>query len=127
MRFTLGPAGDVEVPDGATLDDCRLRLAELVPEAGTARLDVDGVPLVAEQVAGVAPWVHGSRVRIGSGNPDPVASAARTQWHLAVLAGPDAGHVAVPGPDGVIVVGRVGGGGTQSQALPARQIGRAHV
>ena len=121
MRFTLGPAGDVEVPDGATLDDCRLRLAELVPEAGTARLDVDGVPLVAEQVAGVAPWVHGSRVRIGSGNPDPVASAARTQWHLAVLAGPDAGHVAVPGPDGVIVVGRVGGGGTQSQALPARR------
>jgi S-DNA-T family DNA segregation ATPase FtsK/SpoIIIE len=120
VRFTLGPAGDVEVPDGATLGECRPRLAALAPEAGTARLVVDGVPLVAEQVAGVPPWVHGSRVRT-SAAPDPVASAARSPWHLAVLTGPDAGQVAVPGPDGAIVVGRVAGGDTLSRALPARR------
>ncbi len=117
MRFTLEDVGDVEVPDGGTLADCRPGLVALtgVGALGTAALSVDGYPLGDGQVAGAEPWVPGSVLRIGArrgaGVPDPARLALDAPWHLAVLAGPDAGLVAVPDADGVIRVGRSGAAG----------------
>jgi S-DNA-T family DNA segregation ATPase FtsK/SpoIIIE len=123
VRFTLGPFGDVEVPEGITLGEC---MADLVDLAGSARPVepwlIDGSPLVDEQVAGVTPWVQGSRV---GGESDPAAAAARAPWHLAVLTGPDAGRVAGPGADGVLRVGRAGGraAGARPRGSPGSSTG----
>ncbi|NTW40264.1 MAG: FHA domain-containing protein, partial [Cellulomonadaceae bacterium] len=108
MRFELVPGGDVEVPSGSVLMRTRSALAVLTGVAALADavLSVDGRVLADDQVAGAAPWVHGSRVRIGHGPADPLAVAAGAPWHVAVLCGPDAGTVAAPGADGLLRVGR---------------------
>lgn len=110
MRFTLEPVGDLEVPDGATLADCRAGLVVLAGAAlDAAPLTVDGRALAPDHVAGAEPWVAGCLARVGPGPEDPVLRAARAPWHLAVVAGPDAGAVAVPDQRGVLRVGRATG------------------
>ena len=108
MRFTLEPGGDVEVPDGATLAGCRPGLVRLTGDAGLAgaTVSIDGLVLTDDQVAGVPPWLPGSRVWIGIGPPDPTAQATTAPWHVAVVAGPDAGRIAVPGRDGRVRIDR---------------------
>lgn len=112
MRFSLGSVGDLDVTPGATLAECRVTLdAMLGPSAG-AELTIGGRPLAPEQVAGVAPWVPGSHVDVGPAGSAPAPDAtdpvtvAGAPWHLAVVAGPDAGAVAAPGPDGRLLLGR---------------------
>lgn len=108
MRFTLDPGGDVDVPDGATLGRCRPALARLTGarELTDAVLTVDGTPLPDDHVAGADPWVTGSVLSLRRTSPDAVRRAVVAPWHVAVVAGPDAGLVAVPGRDGTVVVAR---------------------
>lgn len=138
MRFSLGPVGDVDVEPGATVADCRPALAGLLPELAAAPLSVDGAPLARDQVAGVHPWRAGCHVRVGA-DPDPSSpclpaeAAARAPWHVAVVTGPDAGAVAVPGPDGALLVGRAPGGpaaaapGGGRLALADPAVSRRHI
>lgn len=113
MRFTLDPGGDVDVPDGATLGRCRPALARLTGarELTDAVLTVDGTPLPDDHVAGADPWVTGSVLSLRRTSPDAVRRAVVAPWHVAVVAGPDAGLVAVPGRDGTVVVARRAGPG----------------
>ncbi|WP_024287581.1 FtsK/SpoIIIE domain-containing protein [Cellulomonas sp. KRMCY2] len=108
MRFTLEPGGDVDVPDGATLAGCRPGLVRLTGRSDLAHLTltVDGQVVSGDQVAGAVPWLPGSRVRVGAGPPDPTMLATTAPWHVAVVAGPDAGRIAVPGRDGTVRIGR---------------------
>lgn len=114
MRFTLDPGGDVDVPDGATLGRCRPVLARLTgaKELTDAVLMVDGTPLPDDHVAGADPWVPGSVLSLRRTSPDAVRRAVVAPWHVAVVAGPDAGLVAVPGSDGTVVVARRAGPGS---------------
>jgi S-DNA-T family DNA segregation ATPase FtsK/SpoIIIE len=113
MRFTLDPGGDVDVPDGTTLGRCRPALARLTgaKELTDAVLTVDGTPLPDDHVAGADPWVPGSALSLRRTSPDAVRRAVVAPWHVAVVAGPDAGLVAVPGRDGTVVVARRSGPG----------------
>ena len=108
MRFTIEPGGDLEVAAGSVLGACRESFALLTGSVDLRHgmLTVDGHPLDDDHVAGAPPWVAGSTLRVGPGEPDPRTLAVTAPWHLAVVAGPDAGTVAVPGRDGVIRVGR---------------------
>lgn len=107
MRFTFEPVGDLEVPVGATLAESRAGLAALGGTGlASAPLTVDGRELAPDQVAGAEPWLVGALVRVGPGQPDPVARAAGAPWHVAVVRGPDAGAVAVPDHRGALLVGR---------------------
>lgn len=103
---------DVHVTAGATLGDLRAELARVTgrPELATAPLGVGGRVLGDDHPAGVRPWVPGAALAVGGGRPDPAALAAAAPWHVAVVAGPDAGRVAVPGRDGRVTVGRPGPG-----------------
>ncbi|MDO8119946.1 FtsK/SpoIIIE domain-containing protein [Isoptericola sp. b490] len=100
MRFTLEPGGDVHVPDGVALGACRPGLVELVGSTALAEapLSVAGRPLTEDQLAGVAPWVEGSRVAVAAGTapaPGPLRSGSRAgRWQVAVTAGPDVGSCA---------------------------------
>ena len=131
MRFTLDPGGDLEVAAGSVLGTCREAFARLSGSRDLvdAVLTVDGQPLADDHVAGAPPWVAGSTVRVGPGDPDPRALALTAPWHLAVVAGPDAGTVAVPGRDGVIRVGRhvTGEGGRAHLTLTDPAVSRVHV
>lgn len=109
VRFTLDGWGDVEVPDGARLADVRADLVRLTgdPALRDVVLGVDGVPLGPDHPAGAPPWRPGALVEVGGGRADEVGAALDAGHHVAVVAGPDAGRVAVPGRDGRVVVGRV--------------------
>lgn len=135
MRFSLGFVGDLEVTPGATLRECRPALDALLGPSAGADLSVAGHALAPEQVAGVPPWLPGSHVDVGPAGPagpnsvDPAvvaASVAAARWHVAVVAGPDAGAVAAPGPDGRLVVGR-GSDGAGRLALTDPAVSRAHA
>ncbi|MCL3862748.1 FtsK/SpoIIIE domain-containing protein [Actinotalea sp. K2] len=109
MRLTLEPGGDLEVPDGATLAECRPALARLTgrDELTDAVLTVDGSPVPHEQVAGSPPWEHGCVLRVGGrGWVDGAVLAVDAPWHVAVTRGPGTGTVAVPGRDRTVRVGR---------------------
>ena len=114
MRFTIDPGGDVDVPDGATLGRCRPALARLTGagELTDAVLTVDGTPLPDDHVAGADPWVTGSVLSLRRTSPDAVRRGVVAPWHVAVVAGPDAGLVAVPGRDGTVVIARRAGPGS---------------
>ncbi|WP_199423612.1 FtsK/SpoIIIE domain-containing protein [Actinotalea solisilvae] len=108
MHVTLAPGGDVELPDGVSLRRCRAALVRLTgaAELADAVLGVDGRALDDDHVTGVPPLVDGAVLAVGGGRPDPAALAAAAPWHVAVVAGPGAGAVAVPGRDGIVRVGR---------------------
>ncbi len=116
MRFTLEHSGDVEVPEGSTVGSCRSGLVALtgIDALATAPLVVDGYLLEEGQLAGAEPWVPGCVMRVGGQRgvpspvpaPDPARAALVAPWHVAVLAGPDAGRVALPGDEGCVQVGR---------------------
>lgn len=110
MRFSLGQVGDVEVDPGATLAECRAALDVLLGPSAGAELSVQGHVLEPEQVAGLPPWVPGSHLDIGPAAPPwpgvDAGALAGAPWHVAVVAGPDAGAVAAPGPDGRLTLGR---------------------
>jgi S-DNA-T family DNA segregation ATPase FtsK/SpoIIIE len=116
VRFSLGHVGDVEVSPGAALADCAGALAALLGPLAGAPLSVDGVPLGPDHVAGVAPWQAGCHVHVAGAGGDPGRAARRAAeaavgapWHLAVVAGPDAGAVGVPDAEGRLRVGRAPG------------------
>lgn len=127
MRFTIHPGGDVEVPDGVTLGSVRPALAALTGagELLGVPLGVDGRPVGDAHVSGAAPWVPGSVLEVGAGQPDPAAVAASASWHVAVLTGPDAGLVVAPGRDGAVQVGRAPDDAAPSatRRAPARRPG----
>lgn len=112
VRFSLGQVGDVEVTPGTTLAECRDVLDALLGPSAGAELSVSGHVLVPEQVAGLPPWLPGSHVDVGPTGPGrwggtvDLATLASAPWHAAVVAGPDAGAVAAPGPDGRLSLGR---------------------
>lgn len=114
MRFSLGQVGDVEVDPGTTLAECRAALDALLGPSAGAELSVQGQALDPNQVAGLPPWVPGSHLDVGpAALPWPGVDAgalAGAPWHVAVVAGPDAGAVAAPGPDGRLTLGRGPGG-----------------
>ncbi|GEN81649.1 hypothetical protein AFE02nite_33830 [Actinotalea fermentans] len=130
VRFSLGSVGDLDVTPGTTLAECREAVDALLGPSAGAELTVAGRPLAAEQVAGVPPWVPGAHVEVGlapadgAGDPSHVAAAA---WHVAVVAGPDAGAVAAPGPDGRLDVGRGPGPGPARLALTDPAVSRGHA
>ena len=111
MRFSLGPLGDLDVVEGVTLGTARTLLVALTGQERwrEAVLGVAGRPLGDDHPAGIAPWLPGAALEVGAGAPEPAALALAAPWHLAAVAGPDAGLVAWPGRDG-IVVGRGAGG-----------------
>uniref|UniRef100_UPI0035639BF8 hypothetical protein n=1 Tax=Actinotalea sp. TaxID=1872145 RepID=UPI0035639BF8 len=100
MRFTLQHVGEVEVPDRITVRAARSGLAAItgIGALGTAALSIDGLLLDDGQLAGAEPWVPGSVLQVGRPGgpvaPDPARQALRTDWHLAVVAGPATGMVA---------------------------------
>lgn len=110
MRFSLGQVGDIEVDPGATLAECRAALDALLGPSAGAELSVQGLVLEPEQVAGLPPWVPGSHLDVGPAAPPwpgvDAGALAGAPWHVAVVAGPDAGAVAAPGPDGQLTLGR---------------------
>ncbi|MCU1431827.1 MAG: hypothetical protein JWP95_932, partial [Actinotalea sp.] len=110
MRCRVGPGEDVEIDEGTTAARCRVELARLTGEPAWARvpLAVDGHTLGDDHVAGLPPWVQGAHLTAGPGDADPWQQAAAAPWHCAVVDGPDAGLVAVPGRDGSLTVGRTG-------------------
>ncbi|MCB2175471.1 MAG: hypothetical protein KQH57_06660 [Actinomycetales bacterium] len=114
MRFTLGPAGDVEVPDGIELSACRPGLVELVGSTALAcaPLSVRGRRLAEDQVAGVEPWVEGCRVAVGDEGALVRQATGDARWQVVVVDGPDAGAWADAGRGrwGRLTVGRGAGG-----------------
>ena len=140
MRFTLEPFGDLEVTEGVTLGECRADLARLTGTPPTTPLGIAGVLLTEDQVAGVPPWVAGARIESEPGRVAPTSRAAdrprggcdragppARSWHLAVVDGPDAGAIGVPGDDGAVRVGR--GGPARPGHLPLHDpsVSRQHV
>lgn len=125
MRFTVVGLGDVEVPDGAELEACRAGLSRLGGPALAGPLAVGERVLAPDQVAGVTPWVEGSRVTVGPGEPDAVAAALAARWYLAVVSGPDAGLVAAP-VAGRVTVGR-GAPAAGRLALSDPEVSRDHL
>jgi len=140
VRFTLEPFGDLEVTEGATLGECRADLARLTGTPPTTPLGVAGVLLTEDQVAGVPPWVAGARIESEPGRVAPTSRAAdrprgrrnragppARSWHLAVVDGPDAGAIGIPGDDGAVRVGR--GGPARPGHLPLHDpsVSRRHV
>lgn len=108
-------ATDVHVEPGTPAGDLRRHLALLTGDARWAtsavRLTVDGAVLDDAHPAGVPPLLPGARASLTPRADDPVLAAARADRHLAVVAGPDAGHVR-PLPVGARVL--VGGATTDA-------------
>ncbi|MDM7854058.1 FtsK/SpoIIIE domain-containing protein [Cellulomonas alba] len=125
-------ATDVDVDAGVAVGVLRPLLARLTGWAGWAagdgRLAVGDRVLTGDHPAGVAPLLPGAVLRPTSshGGPDPLLVAAH-EAHVAVVAGPDAGHVA-PLPRGAAVVAsRRGAGAARGAAGPSAAGGPASV
>lgn len=92
-----GTTRDVDVDAGTAAGTLRRHLALLTGDvrwaASTARLVVDGTVLDDGHPAGVPPLVAGARTSLHRTGDDAVVAAARADRHVAVVAGPDAGHV----------------------------------
>ena len=118
MRFVLDQVGDVEVDPGTTFGACRADLERLTGGQGvdSGAFAVDGCRLADDHVAGAPPWVHGSVLTASHLSADVEAAAVTAPWHVAVVAGPDAGLVSVPGRDAAVRVGRR----TQPGDVPGR-------
>lgn len=117
MRVTLaGHAGspdlDLEMADGRRLADLRRALADAAgrpelaasPGRSPVPLAVDDVVLRDDHLTGEPPLVDGVVLHVGRGERPPDVLALRAAWHLAVVAGPDAGAL-VP-LDAPVLVGR---------------------
>ncbi|MBO1750978.1 FHA domain-containing protein [Actinotalea sp. BY-33] len=117
MRFSLASV-DLEVPRGLSLHDARHAAARLTgdPRVTAQAWWVEGRRLDEDHVAGVVPWVHGAQVDLGVPGPDPVVLAHRAGWHLAVVDGPGAGELGVPGQGARLAVGR----GLHERTVPGR-------
>ncbi len=111
---------DPGVPAGALRRHLALLTGDARWAAGAARLHVGRTPLDDAHPAGVAPLLPGARTGLTAQPDDPALDAALAGVHVAVVAGPDAGHVhALP------VGGRVTVTGTPRGApAPATDTGR---
>ncbi|QGQ18862.1 hypothetical protein GC089_05925 [Cellulomonas sp. JZ18] len=72
--------------------------------ASAVRLAVDGTVLDDTHPAGVPPLLVGACASLAPTRDDPVAAAARADRHVAVVAGPDAGHVHALPPGSRVVL-----------------------
>ena len=106
MLLTIAPFDDVEVAEGITVGQLRSHLAAATgrPELRSAPLTVDGSRLDPTQVCGHEPLLAGAIVHVGPSRPDAARAAVRAVWHVAVIDGPDAGHLVGPGPGESLVL-----------------------
>jgi len=127
VLVTIAPFDDVEVFEGSTLAQLRPHLAEATgrPELGSAPLTIEGIPLEPTQVCGHEPLLAGAIVHLGPSEADVARAATRAPWHVAVVDGPDAGHLRAPGPDGSVLVRGATSAGDPSRGSAARAPGAA--
>ncbi|MFC8192999.1 hypothetical protein ACFUMH_15175, partial [Cellulomonas sp. NPDC057328] len=84
---------DPGLPAGALRRHLALLTGDARWAAGAARLHVGRSVLDDTHPAGVPPLLPGARAGLRALPDDPVAGAALAGGHVAVVAGPDAGHV----------------------------------
>lgn len=123
-------ATDVDVDAGVAVDALRPLLARLTGWAGWAggggRVVVGDRVLTGDHPAGVAPLLPGAVLRATPSldGPDPLLVAAH-EAHVAVVGGPDAGHVLPLRRGATVVVGRRGADAARGAGVPAARPGRA--
>jgi len=97
---------EVDVEPGTTVAELRPHLARLTGYAGWAstavRFAVDDALLDETHRAGHHPLVPGATVRHGAGDPPVERAAVRADHHVAVVAGPDSGHLLPLTPGGTL-------------------------
>jgi S-DNA-T family DNA segregation ATPase FtsK/SpoIIIE len=124
-------ATDVDVDAGVAVDALRPLLARLTGWAGWAggggRVVVGDRVLTGDHPAGVAPLLPGAVLRPtpSQDGPDPLLVAAH-EAHVAVVGGPDAGHVLPLRRGATVVIGRRGADAARGTGVPAARRGRAH-
>lgn len=119
MRLTLlhpdpsrGPGlvpTDVEADVGVAVSDLRPALARVSGYAGWAsagvRAAVGDAVLDEHHVVGQPPLLDGCVLRAGPGSRPVAELAVRSDWHVAVVAGPDSGGIAPVLAEGPLRVG----------------------
>ncbi|MFS0705611.1 hypothetical protein AB6N23_13925, partial [Cellulomonas sp. 179-A 9B4 NHS] len=113
-RTAADDGPDALVDPGLPAGDLRRHLALLTGDArwaaGATRLHVGPTLLDDTHPAGVPPLVPGARAGLRALPDDPVAGAELAGGHVAVVAGPDAGHVhGLPVGGRLVVTGVVTG------------------
>ncbi|GEK21683.1 FtsK/SpoIIIE domain-containing protein [Cellulomonas xylanilytica] len=141
MRLTLlhpdpsrGPGlvpTDVEAEPGLPLSALRPALARVSGYAGWAstgvRAAVGDALLDEHHVVGHPPLVDGCLLRTGRGSGTGTELAVRSDWHVAVVAGPDGGGLAAVPADGRLTVGPPGGPDAVPPFLAVADPGLARV
>lgn len=101
---------DLDVLDGIALSELRPHLAGITGHAGWltagARLAVGHRAVQDTDRCGQPPLVTGATLRLGRGHEDADEAALRAPLHVAVVVGPDTGHLV--GLEHGFVVGRRG-------------------